>query len=677
MKRCPTCRRDYRDESLLYCLDDGSALVDGPATIPSGPDESATVILPSTSAPSSLKDLEHAESVRPGKACYAFAGFQVDPAKRLVYDQLGDVLPLKAKAFETLLYLVQNSGRVVDRDELLSTIWPDTAVEENNLTQHISAIRRALGETPDEHRFIATVPGRGYKFVAEVSRQGLELDSVPIHSRTDSRNFPKRLAMGLAFALVLISVGVGSVYFFRSGNSANEVPRSIAVLPFKSLVSGRGDESLEMGMADTLISKLASVEGLVVRPLTAVRRFSSVEQDSIEAGKQLGVDAVLDGSVQLAGDRVRISAKLLRVGDSKQLWAGQFDERLTDIFAIQDSISERVAAALQVRLVEQGQRHNTDNAEAYQLYARGRYHAYKLTPAETTKGLEYFQRAIEIDPNYALAYAGVSDAYRSLALGSEYPPKEYLERSMAAARRAIEIDDKLAEGHITLAMASFWYTRDWAAAESEFKTALALDQNSAMGHLYYAHLLSNIGRHAEALDEARKARVIDPVSPFASSLEGLFLLQADRPEEAIAQYARASEIDPNFWMPHMFAARALIDMKRFQEAEMSAHRATELSPAQSISIAYESYAAAKLGNRDKARTLLGELLQRSSEKYVPPYHLAIAYMGLGDRENAMTWLERGVAEHDPKVVFLKVERTWDEIRSESRFVDLIKQLKLE
>lgn len=606
---------------------------------------------------------------------YTFDRYRVDTGKRLVYGEDGAAVPLKAKAFETLLYLIENAGRVVERDELLSAIWPDTVVEENNLTQHISSLRRILGERPEQNRYIATVPGRGYKFVADVSRARDAHDREVTDDVYPVRGSAVARGLRLAAVMALVIIGVGGVYFFWPTGRDDEPPRSIAVLPFRPLVSGKGDESLEMGMADTIISKLGAVEGIVVRPLTAVRRFNSVESDSIEAGKMLGVDAVLDGSIQLADGRVRVSAKLLRVVDSKQLWAGQFDENLKDIFSVQDSISERVAHALESRLNQQSRRHPTDDAEAYQLYARGRYHSYKLTPAETEKGLAYFQRAIALDPAYALAYAGMSDAYRSLALSAEYPPEEYLEKSLTSARKALEVDDQLAEGHTALAMVSFWYLRDWDTSEAEFRRALALDPNSALGHLYYAHLLSNTGRHAEAIEEGRKARVIDPVSPFVSSLEGLFLLQGDRLDEAIVQFGKASDVDPSLWIPHMFAARAMIEKGMFLEAEGAAQKATELSAAQSISIAYEAYASAKLGKRQRAVELLNQLLQRQREKYVPPYHIAIAYLGLGERQNALAWLERGVNEHDPKVVFLKVEKTWDEIRTEPRFVELIRRLK--
>jgi TolB-like protein/Tfp pilus assembly protein PilF len=514
--------------------------------------------------------------------------------------------------------------------------------------------------------------------VAEVSRPGGNSNKNSIKLADPVQQNEKRSKFALPAALALLAVViVGGSYVYWTRETKRDVPQSIAVLPFKPLVAGKSDESLEMGMADTLISKLADIDGLVVRPLTAVRRFNAVDQDSVDAGRMLGVDAVLDGSIQLADDRVRVSAKLVRVSDAKQLWTAQFDEKLTDIFAVQDSISERVAAALQVRLAQQSRPHPTNNPEAYQLYARGKFHSFKLTPPEMAKALEYFQRAIEIDPKYALAYCGMSDTNRSLALSAELAPVEYFERSLAAARKAIELDDQLAESHIALAMVSFWYMRDWAVTETEFKRALELDPNSVFGHIYYAHLLSNTGRHVEAVEEARKARVIDPVSPFVSSLDGLFLLQAGRVDDAIAEFDKASEVDPNFWMPPTFKARALIEKKMFQEAEVSAHRATELSRGQSISLAYEIYAAAKMGNREKASALFKELTQRANERYVPPYHLAIAYIGLGDRENALKLLEQGVSEHDPKVVFLKVEHTWDELRAEPRFVELMKRMKFE
>lgn len=609
---------------------------------------------------------------------YTFDDYTVDPVKRLVLKEGGEPILLKPKAFDALLYLVENADRVVEREELMNALWYDTVVEENNLTQHISALRRIFRETPSQHRYIATVPGRGYKFVANVvtaETDKSEVEEAASSPVADHQSFWQRrpflVAAGVCVIAILTTTGF---LIWRSETGSQGEIRSIAVLPFKPVVATSRDEALEMGMADTLISKLGSRDDVIIRPLSAVRRFGSPEQDAIEAGRLLGVDAVLDGSVQIVGDRVRVSTRLLSVKESKQLWTQQFDERLTDIFTVQDSIAERVATALRLGPGKNTNRRYTDNPEAYRLYLLGRFHNQKLTPADSYKALAHFQQAIDIDPNYALAYAGVSEVYRTLALSGEEPPAASFERSIAAAERAIAIDDDLAEGYTALGISKFWHTRDWVAAENALRRSVELDPSWSTTHIYCAHLLSNIGRHSEALANAKRARELDPVSPFITTLEGVVLLQAGQPDNAMQQFTSASEIDPNFWMPHMFASRAYIEKGMFDEAWQSANRASKLSPAQTISISYEIYALAKLGRREEANTLLDALEKRSQERYVMPYHLAIAYMGLGDREKTLTWLEKGLAENDPKMAFLKVEHAWDEIRSEPRFIELMRKM---
>lgn len=598
---------------------------------------------------------------------YSFDEYRVDTAKRVVSNN-GNSVSLKPKAFDALVYLIENRDRVVGRDELMSALWFDTIVEENNLTQHISALRRMFGETPAQHRYIVTVPGHGYKFVADVRTEGGPAEKVEGPVSTP------RPFLTIAAICIVALLTIGGVMIWRGGSKSPEQIRSIAVLPFKPLVAANRDEALEMGMADTLITKLGGRDDMVIRPLSAVRRFNSPEQDAIEAGRLLGVDAVLDGSIQIAGDRVRISTTLFNVSDAKQVWSQQFDEKLTDIFTVQDSISERVATALRVGPGRNTLRRYTENTEAYQLYLRGRFHVTKLAPPDSLKALSYFQQAIDLDPNFALAYAGISDVYRSLALSGEEPPGEIFDKSIAAGERAVAIDPNLAEGHASFGIATFFFRRDWAAAESSLKRALELDPGSSSTHIFYAHLMSNLGRHAEALASAKRAREIDPVSPFITALEGLFLLQADKPDEAIRQLRSASEIDPNHWIPHLFVARAYIDKKMYAEALDAARTANRLLPAQSISIAYEGYALAKLGRTEEAKAVLDSLLARSRERYVMPYHVAIAYMGLGDRENTLTWLEKSVAENDTKANFLKVEHTWDELRDEPRFAELMKKM---
>ncbi|MGH9949427.1 MAG: winged helix-turn-helix domain-containing protein [Pyrinomonadaceae bacterium] len=387
---------------------------------------------------------------------YEFDQFRIDAVKRLLFKGDGEIVPLMPRAFDTLLYLVRHNGKVIEKNELLDEVWADTIVEENNLTQNISILRRVFGETPGEHRFIVTVPGHGYKFVAEVNgldkspkiddRSGADFEvenrqteksakknSVEhLHPAADERSNRLRLAV-LGTITILGLASIGFYYFRGAGEQTPDQIRSIAVLPFKPLILENRDQSFEIGMTDTLISKLASSDNLVVRPLNAVRKFDSAEQDLTAAGRALGVEAILDGSIQIVGDRVQISAKLFRVGDSKQLWAGRFNEKLEDIFAVQDSISEKVAAELKVRLGYPDKKRYTENVEAYKLYVRGKFHLSKLVLPEVLKGISYFEQAIAIDPNYALAHAGVADAYIPMALTNDARPNEVMPKARAAA----------------------------------------------------------------------------------------------------------------------------------------------------------------------------------------------------------------------------------------------------
>ncbi len=452
--------------------------------------------------------------------------------------------------------------------------------------------------------------------------------------------------------------------------------KTVAVLPFKPLLAESRDEALELGMADALISKLSGGEEITVRPLSATRRFNSVEQDSVAVGRELDVEAVLDGSIQISDDRVRVSAKLLRVDDGKQLWAEQFDEKFTDIFAVQDSISERVATALKIRLRGKEQKRYTENIEAYQLYMKGRYHALRLTRAETDKGIAYFQQAIELDRNYLPAYVGLAEAYLPMALTSEVPSWEVMPKAKAAALQAIEIDDQSAEAHAMLGYILFFYDWNWQAGEKEYRRALAINPNSAEAHFGYAHLLSNTTRHEEALAEIKISREIDPLSLRINALEGQILFFAGKDDEAIDRLNKTIDLEPNFWLSHLFISRVYSEKGMHAEAVAEAKKAGELS-GNSQSNAYRAYALVKWGKLPEARSVLEELLKLSNERYVPPYSIALVYDGLGEKEKALNYLEKGFAEKDVRMVFLKVEPTWNNLRSEPRFLDLIKRMRLE
>jgi len=631
---------------------------------------------------------------------YEFGEFRIDAAKRLLLRRNGEIIPLTPKIFDTLLYLARNNGKVIEKDELMREIWMDTIVEENNLNKNISVLRRVLGEKPGEHRFIVTVPGQGYEFVAEVRplvdggfaiadikpEETVSEDQVTKTKdqiakdeaqRTEDKNSIRNRKWLAAFAVLSVfALGATGFYLWRENAKPADAPiKTVAVLPFKPLVVENRNEALEFGMADTLISKLSGGDEVMVRPLSAIRRYNSLEQDSRAAGRELGVESILDGTMQIWGDRIRISAKLLRTSDGKQLWAGQFDEKFTDVFVVQDAISEKVAAALKIRLGGKEKKHSTENVEAYQLYMKGRYHIAKLTPSDIRTSIPFFQQAIDIDPAYALAYTGLVQAYGVLGIFGEMPTAEAVPKAMAAAKKAIEIDDSLAEAHIAICMGAFAYDWDWSAAEKECRRGIEIDPNNSDSHGHFAFVLSNTGRHEEALAEVKRSRELNPLDLAQNALEGQYLLHAGRADEALIQLRKTSELEPNFWMPHSIAASAYIEKGMYAEAIAESRREYELTGRNDMP--FGVYALAKSGKRDEARAALKKLLQLSATKHVLPYSIALIYNGLDERENALEWLEKAYEQRDPKMTFLKVEPKWNNLRSDPRFISLLKRMRLE
>jgi DNA-binding winged helix-turn-helix (wHTH) protein/TolB-like protein/Flp pilus assembly protein TadD len=641
----------------------------------------------------------------PQSQIYEFDNFRIDAEKRLLLKGVGEVVSLMPKAFDTLLYLVRHRGKVIEKDELLSAIWSDTIVEENNLTQNISILRRVFGEKPGENRFIATVPGKGYKFVPDVreieiddekdeepsvEEQSFELETDQNQSPASANQVPinhkqpiaskKKSHLWLFASVVFAVLAFSSLVFYlwreNTKSVSNATIKTVAVMPFKPLVAENRNETLELGMTESLISKLSGSEQIIVRPLSAVRRYNSLEQDSLNAGRELSVEAVLDGNIQTLDDRIRVSARLLRTSDGKQLWAGQFDEEVNDIFAVQDSISKRAAEALKIRLGNREKKHYTENVEAYQLYMKGRLHASRLTRAETDKAIVYFQQAIALEPKYALAYAGLAETYHPMVLTSGLPSWELMPKAKEAALKAIEIDETLAEGHAMLGRTIFWYDWDWKAAEKHYLRALELEPNNSNLRFSYAHLLSNIGRHEKALVEAKRARELDPLNLVINAAEGQFLFFAGKTDEALDRLNKTIDLDSKLWLSHLFISRVYTEKGMHAEAVAAAKKAGELS-GNTQSDAFRAYALAKWGKPEEARVILNNLLKLSSEEYVPPYNIAVVYHGLGESEKALDYLEKGFAEKDVRMVFLKVEPKWNNLRNEPRFVSLLRRMNFE
>lgn len=450
------------------------------------------------------------------------------------------------------------------------------------------------------------------------------------------------------------------------------------MLPFKPLVNEGRDEALELGMADTLIARLSASRELVVLPISSVRRYGGLEQDPMAAGRELGAQAVLDGTIQRSGDRVRVTVRLLRVSDGETLWSGRFDDqKFGDIFAVQDSISERVAAGLALRLTgeerERLVRRHTADPEAYDLYLKGRFF---ISLAQPRQAIELFERAVNKDPNFALAHAGLADIYSRLPIAADVPSREAIPRATEAALKALEIDDRLAEAYTALGWIDFYYEWDWEGSEANHRRALEINPGDFSARLGYAHLLSNTSRHEEALREVERAIRLDPLSPLANALKGQFLFHARRYPEAVEQLRKTLEINPAFWVALVQLGRSYEREGRYEEAFQAFRKARE-SGGTTAPLSFAGYTYAASGRREEAEHVLRELLRSLSEgAYVPPYNVALIYHGLGDTTEAMRWLERAYDERDARMVFLGVDPLWDSLRSDARYTGLLERMKL-
>jgi TolB-like protein/Tfp pilus assembly protein PilF len=485
--------------------------------------------------------------------------------------------------------------------------------------------------------------------------------------------------------LVTIALVVGWAFSHRHAqkvtNALTSPEKRIAVLPFKPLVPENRDQVLELGMADSLIAKLSNARKIVVRSLNSVRKYGGLEQYPLAAGRELEVDSVLEGNVQKSSDRIRVSARLINVADGSSLWANTFEEKFTDVFAVQDAISQKVADALALRLSGQEKsrltKRYTENAEAYQLYLTGRYYWSKATPPDIRKGIAFFQQAIDLDPEYALAYAGLAAANRALAMNADVPAKDCLPQAKAAAIKAIELDDSLADAHSALSFALIWYDWDWATAEKEAKRAVALDPNSGMAHFAYAHVLSDQGRHQEAIAEIARARELDPVFFLFRALEGMMLHHAGRNDEALTRLQKTVELDSNFWATHLMLGKVYTQTQKYPEAIAEFTKARQLSGGNSESIGSIGYVEALVGDKEKARVILEELKALSSQRYIPPSNVGLVYNGLGERDEAFSCLEKACDQRDPRVTLLKVDPRWDSLRENPRFVAILKRIGLQ
>jgi len=636
----------------------------------------------------------------PGQCLYEFDLFRLDVVKRQLL-RGGEIVPLTSKAFDVLLILVQHRGKTVSKDELMDAVWFDAVVEENNLTQQISALRKVLGERATEHRFIVTVSGRGYSFIAPVKEiSGTEATEIVLQEFTKSsvtidiyddkesemlaerqanisslnrKSFLRqhRVSVMAFAALLLVLVAVAFVWILRQTNSpTSPTPKAIAVLPFKSLNENEKDELLGAGMSDTLTAKLGNLQNLTVRPTSAVSKYAGQNNDVLAVGRELKVDAVLEGTIQRNGDRMRVTVQMLDVESGKIIWGQSFDEKFSDIFSVQDAISEDVAQVLQLKLSNEEQKgirkHSTDNIEAYQAYLRGRHFWNKRDKDGLNKGIEYFQKAVSLDPHYALAYSGIADSYLILNYYqmSNLSCKETIEKARQATLKALGIDNALAEAHTSLA---FIYSleENSQAAEKEFKRAIESNPNYATAHHWYSDFLAMNGRDDEAMKEIIIAVNLDPVSPIINTTLGERFYYSHRYDEAIAQLRQTIEMNNKFSQAHYVLGMAYEQKGMFEEAieEYQKARSQMKESAEFDSMLARIYALS--GKRKEAERILEGLLRYGTN----PYAIAIVYEGMNEKSTAIEWLKK--VDIKKKKWFLKVDPRLDSLRSNSEFQRLL------
>ena len=620
----------------------------------------------------------------PPKRNYEFGPFRADLEQRLLLRQ-GEVVPLTSKVFETLLVLIEHRDRVLEKEELMRLVWPDTVVEDNNLTVNISTLRKALGDNASERRYIVTVPGRGYRFAAEVREvpavaEPLAAKDALLETQAANPTEPRQHLSWkgwLSLAIVII-LGGAALFYWQARRKTGPLAgiKAIAVLPFKPLATGR-DDYLGLGMSDDLITRLSNIRQITVRPTSALRRYLGQEKDAVTIGRELGVDAVLEGSIRQSDERIRVTVQLIQVSDGRPLWAEKFDEQFTHIFAVQDSISEQVIRALTLQLSGQEQarvgKRFTENAEAYRLYLQGRYFWNKRTEEGFRKAIELFEQAIALDPGYARAYAGLADAYGLLASYNFLSPQQAYPKAKAAAEKAIALDGGLAEAHTSLASIQHSYEWDWRGAERAYQRALELNPGYATAHQWYGEYLIQVGRFDQAARQMELARALDPLSLIINTNLGWTYFMARDYDRAIAQLRKVVELDAHFVNARLKLGLAYMQKGELAEAQAEFQQAQTLAGDGSQVLSARGYAYALAGVRAEAQRIVQQLEARARTSYIEPSDIALVYVALGQSDEAFAWLQKAYQQRSEALLcWLKVDPRVDALRADPRFAELLR-----
>lgn len=623
---------------------------------------------------------------RPSKQFYEFGPFRIDVAERLLMRN-DEVVPLTPRVFDTLLVLVENPGHILTKGELMNSVWAETVVEEANLTKNISTLRKALGESANGKDYIETIPWRGYRFsedvreigngsadlvIEEHTRSSIVIEEQTNELPTSSRNTRVLFKTVAIFAFVAVVAGV--VFWIASRDrQASSTPAitSIAVLPLENLSGDPSQEYFADGMTELLINNMARVRALRVISKASVMRYKGTTKPIGEIARELNVDAIVTGAVQRTEQRVRITAQLIHAATDTHIWARDYERDLTDVLKLQGEVSRDIAEGVRIQVTpDENARLSSErnvNPEAHQAYLLGRFHFSKNNEQDYRIAFEHFQRATRLAPDYAPGFAALSNAWLQLGIFDIKPFKEVESPARAAALRAVELDDQLAEAHVSLGLLKYSYDWDWTGAEQEFKRALELDPGSLEGHRHYGRLLMCIGRHDEAVREGERAVELDPFSPETHTDLGRFLFRARRYNDAVSRLQRAVEMEPRSADANFRLGESYLELGRFDEGIAVFQKAQELTGTKGRWKSGIARANAMMGRRDVARRML-------SSPEIEGYGRAEVLAALGDIDGAFAIIEKAVDERNSLLVILKEDPPMDKLRSDPRWAKLMRRM---
>jgi TolB-like protein/DNA-binding winged helix-turn-helix (wHTH) protein len=614
---------------------------------------------------------------------FCFGSYEVDLGSRELRRQ-GLKISLQDQPFRLLALLLERAGEVVTREELRDKLWPaDTFVDfDHSLNTAVKKLREALGDSAETPRYIETLARRGYRFVAPLKEAGPSLPP------PTTAHLPASARGALVVAAVLSITALVTYWVARRPGPRTPPGQrlTLAVLPFDNLSGDANQEYLSDGLTEEMITQLARLQPdrLRVTARSSTSKYKRAAGDIGRIRQELGADYVLEGSLRRAGERVRVTVQLIQAVDQTHVWAQTYDRDLRDVLVLQSEIARAVAAATALTLTPDAHarlaRARPVHAESHLDYLRGRYFFWnRRSEAGTRQALEYFQRSIAADPDYALAYSGLADCYSSLGASSGVgglPPREAMPEAKAAALRALQIDPTLAEAHNSLAEVHLLYDWDLAASEKEFRRAIELDPDYTTAHHWYSHTLLVLGRREESLAESKRALELEPLHLVINLHLGWHYYYSRQYDQAIEQAHKALELDPAFPQAQRFVAWSYLQRGRHREA-IAALRAALSAVGRNPTVEGElGHALAVAGRRAEALAVLEGLRQLSSTRYVSPYSVALVHAGLGDRDQALAWLDKAYVDRSDYMPYLKLEPMLDGLRSDPRFAALVRRVGL-